>query len=234
MGWHHNLFAPAGKPLVACQIVVRRGLRRRYGLREHRRSRPRSVGRDASRLLRCHRPRKRMIQHPSDGRARSRWPRRAGLPAGACHRAHRARPVGNLHGASATLSFVMAGLVRVIHAAPYTRLEVDARTFATPKWPRSRTCRVRPDRVQPRSRDKLGTTERGAVIRAHKAHHLALATRWAPELFDSSTLSKQRAQGRPGADLAHGPRANKMHGAGTTGSAKTSRPSLRNGVTAYT
>jgi hypothetical protein len=47
-------------------------------------------------------------------------------------------------------------------------------------------------------------------------------------------LKNKRAQGRPGARRSHGPRAIKMHGAGTTGSAKTSRPSPRDGLNAYT
>src|SRR4051812_9405580 len=51
---------------------------------------------------------------------------------------------------------------------------------------------------------------------------------------DIVTLIRARAQERPGARRSHGPRANKKHGVGTTGSAETSRPSLRDGVTIYT
>jgi len=51
-----------------------------------------------------------------------------------------------------------------------------------------------------------------------------------PELFSDRTPSENvRAQGRPGARRPHGPRAERMHGAGTTGSAGHSRPSLRDG-----
>jgi hypothetical protein len=49
-----------------------------------------------------------------------------------------------------------------------------------------------------------------------------------------AALGMKRAQGRPGADLAHGPPAEKKQAAVTTGSAETSRPSLRDGCPAYT
>jgi hypothetical protein len=51
-----------------------------------------------------------------------------------------------------------------------------------------------------------------------------------PELCQRSALDRRRAQGRPGAGRTHGPRANKMHGAGTTGTRRTTRPSLRSGL----
>jgi hypothetical protein len=54
----------------------------------------------------------------------------------------------------------------------------------------------------------------------------AISRRIAPELCQNITPNK-RAQGRPGADLAHGPPAEKKQAAVTTGSAETSRPSLR-------
>jgi hypothetical protein len=44
---------------------------------------------------------------------------------------------------------------------------------------------------------------------------------------------KQRAQGKPGADHTHGPRANKKHGGRTTGEPEQRRLSLRSGFTAY-
>src|SRR4051794_16161852 len=53
-------------------------------------------------------------------------------------------------------------------------------------------------------------------------------------MFSLVSLTDRREQGRPGARRSHGPRAGKMHGAGTTGSAETSRPSLHDGLTAYT
>ncbi len=55
-----------------------------------------------------------------------------------------------------------------------------------------------------------------------------------PSFAAISPSLQQRTQGRPGARRPHGPRANEMHGAGTTGSAETSRPSLRDGFNAYT
>jgi hypothetical protein len=57
---------------------------------------------------------------------------------------------------------------------------------------------------------------------------------WRPSCADRLPFRNiERAQGRPGARRPHGPRANKMHGVGTTGSAETSRPSLRDGFNAY-
>jgi hypothetical protein len=49
----------------------------------------------------------------------------------------------------------------------------------------------------------------------------------------SFTLIKTRAQGMPGAGLAHGPPAERTQAAVTTGSADI-RHSLRDGFTAYT
>jgi len=49
-----------------------------------------------------------------------------------------------------------------------------------------------------------------------------------------SLLTGRRAQGMPGAGRTHGPPANKMQAAGTTGSAETSRHSPRDGLHAYT
>jgi hypothetical protein len=68
---------------------------------------------------------------------------------------------------------------------------------------------------------------------ANKTHVRILAARSARAL-PSIALEIERAQGRPGACRSRGPRAHEMHGAGTTGSAETSRPSLREWVTAYT
>jgi hypothetical protein len=39
-------------------------------------------------------------------------------------------------------------------------------------------------------------------------------------MLQSRPSTTQRAQGRPGADRTHGPRAKKMHGAGTTGTSR--------------
>ena len=55
----------------------------------------------------------------------------------------------------------------------------------------------------------------------------------APELLASSSPSNERAQGMPGEGLTHGPCAVKKHGEGTTGSAGSSRNSLRDGFNAY-
>jgi hypothetical protein len=55
----------------------------------------------------------------------------------------------------------------------------------------------------------------------------SFASKWS--LFEN----RGRREGRVPADT-HGSRAIKKHGEGTTGSAGWSRPSLRNGVTAYT
>jgi hypothetical protein len=51
----------------------------------------------------------------------------------------------------------------------------------------------------------------------------------APELFHQMALLKTRAQGMPGAGRTHGPPATKKQAAVTTGSAETSRHSLRDG-----
>ncbi len=61
-----------------------------------------------------------------------------------------------------------------------------------------------------------------------------LAARQRPSLVGIGVPRNRREQGRPGARRPHGPRAVRVHGAGTTGSAGTSRPSLRDGLTAYT
>ncbi len=63
-----------------------------------------------------------------------------------------------------------------------------------------------------------------------KGRATVASRRVAPECcIDMSLRSKQRAQGRPGAGHTHGPRARKMHGAGTTGTTGAFRPSLRDG-----
>jgi hypothetical protein len=57
----------------------------------------------------------------------------------------------------------------------------------------------------------------------------------APELVQQiTTLIKTRVQGRPGADRARGPPAEKKQAAVTTGLAEHARPSPRDGVTIYT
>src|ERR1700752_1407477 len=63
------------------------------------------------------------------------------------------------------------------------------------------------------------------------------ATRFRPSLAISLSLLPKRAQGKPGADCARSPvceSATEMHTGLTTGTARTSRLSPRNGFTAYT
>ena len=61
-----------------------------------------------------------------------------------------------------------------------------------------------------------------------------LASAFAFEMLQLKALleSRGRREGRVSTDT-RGPRANEMHGAGTTGSAGSTRPSLRDGLTAY-
>jgi hypothetical protein len=56
---------------------------------------------------------------------------------------------------------------------------------------------------------------------------------WRPGCAIGMPLENARAQGRPGADWHLRPPCNKKHGVGTTGSAGTTRPSLRDGLHAY-
>jgi hypothetical protein len=62
------------------------------------------------------------------------------------------------------------------------------------------------------------------------AHVSILAARRARALHDVRPLSRQRAQGKPGADCTHGPRAVKKARGRTTGEPEQHRLSLRSGL----
>jgi len=77
-------------------------------------------------------------------------------------------------------------------------------------------CEERKRRHNPESlrRDSLDFSARNDGA----SHTTAFSPREAPESLPiTSSLREQRAQGRPGARRTRGPRAKKMHGAGTTG-----------------